>query len=100
MNTRGPQLAHSMVGAGNATTDRLLFFLHGLLGRGSNWHGFAQQLVAARPEWTAVLVDLRMHGGSQGFAPPHTLAAASADVTALIESLAPSRCAVVGPILG
>src|SRR5690606_29513594 len=39
-------------------------------------------LVAARPDWGARLVDLRLHGDSRGFAPPHTLESAARDVTA------------------
>jgi pimeloyl-ACP methyl ester carboxylesterase len=40
----------------------------------------------ARPDWGVLLVDLRQHGASRGFTPPHTLAAAAADVQRLIES--------------
>jgi pimeloyl-ACP methyl ester carboxylesterase len=42
-------------------------------------------VVVARPEWGAVLVDLREHGGSQGFAAPHTIEACADDVGRLIE---------------
>lgn len=62
---------------------RWMLFLHGIFGRGSNWRGIARRLVTARPDWGAALVDLRMHGGSQGFAPPHTLAAAVRDLDEL-----------------
>ncbi|HEX2571454.1 MAG TPA: alpha/beta hydrolase [Polyangia bacterium] len=62
---------------------RWMLFLHGIFGRGSNWRGIARRLVTARPDWGAVLVDLRMHGGSQGFSPPHTLAAAVRDLEGL-----------------
>src|SRR4051812_33412858 len=73
--------------AGEAPS-RLLLFLHGILGSGPNWRTFAKQIVAARPDWGAVLVDLRLHGESQdGFAPPHTLAAAAADLEELIATL-------------
>lgn len=65
-----------------------MLFLHGILGSGANWRTFAKQIVAAKPEWGAVLVDLRLHGESQhGFAPPHTLAAAAGDVQQLIATL-------------
>ncbi|MDB4945081.1 MAG: putative hydrolase, alpha/beta fold family [Labilithrix sp.] len=61
-----------------------LFFLHGILGTGANWRSFAKELIKADPTWGAVLVDLRLHGESlTGFPPPHTLAAAAADVAAL-----------------
>jgi pimeloyl-ACP methyl ester carboxylesterase len=77
-------LTHTLVKAPGATPRRWMLFLHGLLGRGSNWRGVATRLVEGRPEWGAVLVDLRMHGGSQqGFKPPHTVAAAAEDLRSL-----------------
>jgi pimeloyl-ACP methyl ester carboxylesterase len=93
-------LASSLVTADGATPARWAFFLHGLFGSGANWQGFARKLVAARPEWGAVLLDLRLHGESQGFAPPHTLAAAAADVRdAVAAGPGPAR-AVIGHSLG
>ena len=64
----------------DAKPDRWLVFLHGILGSGANWRTFARQIVAAKPEWGALLVDLRLHGESRGFSPPHTIATAAADV--------------------
>jgi pimeloyl-ACP methyl ester carboxylesterase len=64
-----------------------MLFLHGILGSGANWRTFAKQIVAASPEWGAVLVDLRLHGESQDVAPPHTIAAAARDVQELIDHL-------------
>ncbi|KAI8471952.1 MAG: Alpha/Beta hydrolase protein [Monoraphidium minutum] len=63
-------------------------FLHGLLGCGKNWRSFSKGLAvqAAKREGRDVrslLVDLRGHGGSAvlgGLHPPHTIAAAGADV--------------------
>jgi len=86
-------LAHSLVTAPSATEPaakptRWMLFLHGILGSGANWRTFAKQIVAASPEWGAVLVDLRLHGESQeGISPPHTLAAAARDVQELIAHL-------------
>jgi pimeloyl-ACP methyl ester carboxylesterase len=58
------------------------------LGSGANWRTFAKQIVAAEPDWGAVLVDLRLHGESQeGFLPPHTIAAAARDVAELVAFL-------------
>src|SRR5262249_26111528 len=71
-------LAHSVVAARDARPERYVVMLHGILGRGSNLQSIAQQWTAARPDWAAVLVDLREHGDSHGFAPPHTLAASTA----------------------
>lgn len=60
-----------------------LAVLHGIYGAGRNWGMIARGLVARRPEWGALLVDLREHGGSMGFEPPHTLEAAARDLDAL-----------------
>ncbi len=73
--------------------------LHGVFGSGVNWRTFAKRLVAKRPEWGAVLVDLRMHGESQDASPPHTLGAAAADIAALATRLRDSG-RVVGGIAG
>jgi pimeloyl-ACP methyl ester carboxylesterase len=81
-------LAHAIVTAPSATPTRWMLFLHGILGSGPNWRTFAKQIVAARPDWGAVLVDLRLHGESQGgFDRPHTLATAAGDVVELIDLL-------------
>jgi pimeloyl-ACP methyl ester carboxylesterase len=84
-----------------------MLFLHGILGSGANWRGFAKQLVADRPALGAILVDLRLHGESQvGFPPPHTLDAAAADVAALISHVEregaeqASVCGVLGHSFG
>src|SRR5438045_3613951 len=46
-----------------------MLFLHGIFGTGGNWRTIARRWVALRPTWGAVLVDLRMHGRSQGLRP-------------------------------
>jgi len=93
------QLASETVEAEGAAPARTAAFLHGVFGRGSNWRGFARKLVAARPSWRALLLDLRMHGESQAFTPPHTLARAAGDVR---ETLAagPAASALIGHSLG
>lgn len=88
-----PTLAHALVTADGREPSRYMFFLHGILGSGANWRSFARSFVALRPSWGAVLVDLRLHGASQGFAPPHTVAACADDLTAL-------RKALPGPVRG
>lgn len=94
-------LAHHLVTSPQATPDRYLLFLHGILGSGPNWRTFAKQIVAARPDWGAVLVDLRLHGESlEGFAPPHTIEAAGRDVQELIASLAGPVRGVLGHSFG
>jgi esterase len=93
-------LANSRLSAGAAHPTRWLLVLHGLLGRGSNWRTFTQQLVKAHPSWGGVLVDLRMHGESQGFPPPHTVEAAAVDLDALATSLPGKVEGVLGHSLG
>jgi len=80
--------------------ERWLLFLHGLLGRGGNWRAIARRLVAARPGWGAALVDLRMHGATQGFPPPHTVAATAEDLLALDGALPGPVRAVLGHSFG
>lgn len=85
-----PTLTVHAVTAAEAAPAKWLVFLHGILGSGANWRTFARQITAARPEWGALLVDLRLHGESiavagatgAGFEPPHTVAAAAGDVIA------------------
>ena len=85
-----PNLAIApVVNPGNEAPEKWLLFLHGILGSGSNWRTFARQIVGAKKEesiprpatdWGALLVDLRLHGDSVGFEPPHTLATSAADI--------------------
>ena len=93
-------LAHAVVTADGATPDRSVLFLHGILGSGANWRGFARRLVTAHPEWAAVLVDLRMHGDSQHEAPPHTVARAADDLVVLERTLSAPVSAVIGHSFG
>lgn len=97
-------LAHNIVTAtdtpaGQGPT-RWMLFLHGLLGSRSNWRGIATRFVAARPDWGVVLVDLRMHGDSQDFAPPHTLASAARDLIELEAALDVPVAGVLGHSFG
>lgn len=93
-------LHHELLTAPGATPERWLFVLHGIYGAGRNWASLVRQVVRERPEWGAVLVDLREHGGSQGFPPPHTLEAAADDLAALVQSLGVRSNAVLGHSFG
>jgi esterase len=104
-------LAHQLVQHESAAPEHWVVFLHGVLGRGANWQGFARRLVTARPELGALLVDLRMHGESQsrdavggvqqGLPPPHTFEAATRDVLELLDAaLHQPLLAVVGHSFG
>jgi pimeloyl-ACP methyl ester carboxylesterase len=95
-----PILSHSHVHAPGRTPARWLLVLHGIYGSGRNWGTIARRLVERRPEWGAVLTDLRMHGGSRGFAGPHTVAASAGDVAALAGHLQGEVAAVMGHSFG
>jgi len=95
-----PILAHTRVVAEGHVPERWFLVLHGIYGSGRNWGSVARRVVDARPEWGALLVDLRLHGASRGFEGPHTLAASAADVDALVEHLDFHAAAVVGHSFG
>ena len=77
-----PVLRHELVSA-ETSPDRWMYLLHGIYGAGRNWRTVARRLTGRRPEWGGVLVDLRMHGESTGFSPPHTLSACVDDLDRL-----------------
>lgn len=95
-----PILAHDRVVAPDAHPQRWMFVLHGIYGAGRNWSAVARRFVKERPEWGVVLVDLRMHGDSRGFAPPHTLEACARDLRALAHHLGIVPEAVLGHSFG
>lgn len=69
----------------DASPHQWMVILHGIYGRGANWRAFARAMATRRPNWGFVLVDLRMHGLSQGAPGPHTLQACAQDVLRLID---------------
>lgn len=71
-------------------TSRLVL-LHGILGRGANLRTLARRFVDARPDWEAVVVDLRNHGASLGGSGPDTLAAAARDMVETFSEGLPVR---------
>lgn len=93
-------LAHRRLRAGGSPPGRWVLFLHGFLGAGRNWASIARGVVRERPDWGAVLVDLRMHGASQDFAPPHTVATSASDVNSLVLSLEGRETVIVGHSFG
>ena len=95
-----PVLAHERITAPDATPGRWLVVLHGIYGAGRNWGSVARRFVRERPGWGALLVDLRMHGGSQGFGPPHTLRACADDLQALVDHVDLDVDAVLGHSFG
>ena len=95
-----PVLAHEAVEAGDGDGGAgALYYLHGVFGSGSNWRSVARR-VAEETGVEGLLVDLRLHGDSIGFLPPHTIDACAGDVRALSsEGVAPPR-AVLGHSFG
>jgi esterase len=93
-------LAHRRIHAPGLLPDRWVLFLHGFLGAGRNWASIGRGLVAERPDWGVVLVDLRLHGDSQGLAPPHTVGTSASDVNSLILHLQAREAVVVGHSFG
>src|SRR5690242_5162179 len=95
-----PSLSIARVTAENTTPDGWIVFLHGILGSGANWRTFARQIVAERPEMGALLVDLRLHGESPGFPPPHTVEAAARDVAEALPDIPGRTRAILGHSFG
>ena len=94
-----PVLAHEAVEAGDGDGSGALYYLHGVFGSGRNWRSVARR-VADETGVDGLLVDLRLHGDSIGFLPPHTIDACADDVRALAdEGVAPPR-AVLGHSFG
>lgn len=94
------RLFHSLVVNEGEAPSQIALFLHGILGSGANWRTFARRVLAERPGWGALLVDLRMHGSSQGFAPPHTIDACAEDLFALQPLMRAPITAVIGHSFG
>jgi esterase len=100
-------LAHALVTSsapGVRSPDFYMLFLHGVFGTGANWRSFARRFVdVAGPfGWGAVLVDMRLHGGSGAFAnrPPHTIPSAANDIAELETALPGPVAGIVGHSLG
>lgn len=79
---------------------RWLYVLHGIYGAGRNWASVARRVTRERPDWGAVLVDLRQHGASQGFPPPHTIVTAAEDLVRLVRNSGDEAGAVLGHSFG
>jgi len=92
-------LSHDLIRPSGAVKQWMLY-THGIYGMGRNWNAVARKVVAARPGWGAVMVDLREHGGSRGHPGPHTIEAAARDVIELADSLDAPVDAVVGHSFG
>lgn len=94
-----PLLTHHLV-TSTESVDRWLYVLHGIYGSGRNWATLARGFTEDRPRWGVVLVDLRLHGGSIGFPPPHTVRACADDLARLEEVTGRPATAVLGHSFG
>ncbi|MCA9600691.1 MAG: alpha/beta hydrolase [Polyangiales bacterium] len=94
------KIAHQRMTAEGASPERWILFLHGVLGRRTNWSGFARRIVRARPTWGALLADLRLHGDSDAGTPPHTVLSAAEDLRVLDDAVPGAIRAVLGHSLG
>ena len=92
------RVSTSFVDEGVAT--KVLYVLHGIFGSGRNWSSVMRRFVRARPDWACRLIDLRQHGSSQGFAPPHTIAAAARDLVDLAADTNEIPAAILGHSFG
>jgi len=93
-----PILHHLLVG--DETAPNQLFVLPGIYGAGRNWATFARGLTERRPDWGVILVDLRLHGHSQGFVGPHTLSSCVHDLVMLARHLRGGPRAILGHSFG
>jgi pimeloyl-ACP methyl ester carboxylesterase len=50
--------------SGSGHQHKSIAFLHGILGNKKNWRTPAKEFLKLRPEYTAVTIDHRAHGGS------------------------------------
>lgn len=96
----GRVLAHTLLTHPGRSPHQWLLVLHGMFGAGRNWRTVANQVVQARPDWGVILVDLRMHGDSQDFAPPHTLRTAAGDLATLRNATGLHAAGILGHSFG
>jgi pimeloyl-ACP methyl ester carboxylesterase len=80
--------------------DRVMAFLHGVLGRGRNLRALARRFVDELPRCDAWLVDLRGHGESPKGTPAPSLEAAAEDIVLLAKQSAVPWRAILGHSFG
>lgn len=95
-----PIVQHTPITHPGASPTSWMLLLHGVFGMGSNLRTLAKMVMAKRPDWGFVLVDLRGHGASQGFEGPHSVAAAAGDLAVLVGSLSIEIKGVTGHSFG
>lgn len=94
------RLAFDTYSAPGARPTRAMVWLHGILGTGNNLRTIARRVSDARPDWQAVLVDLRGHGDSLGLDGEDSVQGAAQDVVDTFAAHALPVRAVVGHSFG
>ncbi len=96
----GWKLHFDRVEASGSAAGAWLFVLHGIFGAGRNWRTIASRVTRAVPGWGALLIDLRLHGASPAFEPPHTVEACASDLVALSNATGLRPTAMLGHSFG
>ena len=94
------KLHHEVLTALDSTPSKTVLFVHGILGTGANLRSHARRFIQAKPEYQAVLIDLRAHGDSQGVEGADTVASCAADLEQTAQSLSVPVRAIVGHSFG
>lgn len=85
---------------GLPSASRVVVMLHGIYGRGRNWLTVARGLVAARPEYACVLLDLPHHGESGPGSGGMTVRGIAADVAVWLDEQDIAPNVLLGHSLG
>ena len=93
-------IAATRVVADGSTPEHTIVMLHGIYGRGRNWQGIARALVATRPEYACLLVDLPYHGDSGPASSADTVGGMASDVARWLEAETERPRAVLGHSYG
>ena len=86
--------------ASGADPEKWILLLHGILGAGGNWAGFARELAESRPAYGVLVPDHRLHGRSEAGLPPDHLEACLLDLEQLLAEFDGEVCAVIGHSFG
>jgi esterase len=93
------KLAYQLTGTG-ADPERVAVLVHGIMGSGRNWSGWARRLGVLYPRWRFVTVDLRGHGDSHPAPPPHDLGACADDLAETVASAGLRPTVAIGHSFG
>ncbi|MDE0960197.1 MAG: alpha/beta hydrolase [Planctomycetota bacterium] len=94
------QLHHLVRTSPSSSCEQGILILHGILGSGANWGGFARELVRFHPDRSVVAVDMRHHGRSGTGSPPDSVEACVSDLMAWLSTLEIQLETVIGHSFG